>query len=250
MSNRLAYFQNHKDHDRFLWFRQNNYLPDLYALLDDGEFALLLDFLDDTYEKNLIGECSISMMSEMLGFVNGSGLDAIVQCGHYAGWSSLLFGFTLRRMNKPYSFFSIDIDPKMTAYAQEWINIADLNNYVKLVTADSCNLALPPQAKSWLQQDPKMVFIDSSHQREQTYREMKLWIAQLQMGGLIFLHDASLFAQSYDYTHQGGVHQAIEDYMNLHAFEGMMINANVTDEISLVRQDGCGMGIFQKCLPE
>jgi len=243
--NRLDYFMMRKGLNRFSWFKDNDYLPDIYAQLSDYEWMVMERYFNTTEKDEMFGECNIPIMSEMIGFIQGSNLDKIVQLGHYAGWSSLMFGFALRRMGAKRALWSVDIRGDITDYADRWLQIAELEDIVHLETGDSSSIWMPDLAKQYHGVDPKMVFIDSSHQYAQTMKELGLWYAKLQEGGLIFLHDVSIFAKSFDTKDGGGVHDALLAFAPLYS-ESMMLNEYVTNEYVLVRQDRCGAGIIQK----
>jgi hypothetical protein len=84
----------------------------------------------------------------------------------------------------------------------------------------------------------QMLFIDSSHQYEQTLKELHLWEPEMEAEGLIFLHDVSDQAREYDTTGKGGVRRAF--------FEVMVDEWNGMDISKGVYRDGCGLGIIQK----
>jgi predicted O-methyltransferase YrrM len=113
--------------------------PPLYADLTDEEFEILLEWYEETEKKQLIGEANIPLLSTLTGFVAGNNLDRIVQCGHYAGYSTLLLGWTLRKMGKKKALFSIDINPDVTEFTQNWVNRAGLEDVVHLAVGDSAD---------------------------------------------------------------------------------------------------------------
>lgn len=237
---RLDYFMERKSQNRHWWFQENNYLPAIYANLSEDEFGILTDWFNETEELGTIGECGIPSISVMLGLIEGSNIDAIVQLGHYAGYSTLLLGWALKRMGKEHALFSIDIDPDITNYAWGWVEKAGLEKVVGMVVADSSDREVVTPARAYLHQDPKLVFIDSSHQYLHTSLELSLWGGALQPGGIIVLHDTSDHARKYDATKAGGVRRAlVENELGL--FQGRMIIME-----SPVYADGCGLGIIQK----
>ena len=246
MNERLDFFRERSYQNRFVWFRQNHYLPQIYRTLSDWEFEVLVKFFLETEEKNYIGEASIPIMSEMIGFIDGSGLDGVIQLGHYAGWSTLMLGWALRRMEKKHSLFSIDIDVEVTAFAQKFIGLAGLEDYVRLTVGDSADPDMLGLAIPWIDQQPNLIFIDSSHQYAHTLRELNLWYPHLQKGGLMFLHDISTYAKSFDTTEEGGVHDALEEWTQTEELNVILLNGDTTIDHHLIRQDGCGAGIIQK----
>lgn len=250
MKNRLKYFEDKKrlrrEPDRFWWFSQpgNTYLPVVYQMLSDKEFSLLIDWFEETERRQVIGECNIPAITTLIGFVAGSSIDAIVQCGHYAGYSTLLLGFILRKMGKKKSLFSIDIDPEITRFTESWVRKADLTSYVSLECGDSADPRLAQKATEYFGHPTKAVFIDSSHQYEHTLRELNLWFENLAPGGLIFLHDVSDFAAQFDRTGLGGVRRAIEEWRS-NQVESILVNKLATN-VPTAYQDGCGLGIIHK----
>lgn len=250
MKNRLKYFEDKKrsvhQPNRFWWFSLpgNNYLPVVYQMLDDAEFSLLIDWFEETEQRQFIGECNIPAISTLIGFVAGSSMDALVQCGHYAGYSTLLLGFVLRKMGKKRGLFSVDIDPEITRFTEGWVRKANLMSYVNLRCGDSGDPQVAQEAAEYFGRDIKAVFIDSSHQYEHTLRELNLWFEKLVPGGLIFLHDVSDFAAQFDRTGFGGVHRAINEWRSGKA-ESILING-IAAPMPTAYYDGCGLGIIHK----
>jgi predicted O-methyltransferase YrrM len=274
---RLSYFK-HKDGNRFWWFAINDYLPLIYSSLSDEEFKLLIDWYDETEEKQLIGECNVPLISTLVGFVSGNSLDRIIQCGHYAGYSTLLLGWALRKMGKKKALFSIDINPDVTEFTQKRIDKAGLSDVVSLCVGDSADKDAAFQGIGYFNgKRPKAVFIDSSHQYEHTLRELELWFDLLVTGGFLFLHDVSDYAKTFDSTGNGGVQKAIDEWVQalndrkkgyIHSIfshfrkekspfglkekdlplQIALLNRIAPDSLSAENpyQDGCGLGILQK----
>jgi predicted O-methyltransferase YrrM len=238
--NRLDYFKSRADNDRFWWFRINDYLPAPYADLSDEEFHILEQWFLETERLGMIGECGISMMSTLLGLVNGNGIDAIVECGHYAGYSTLLLGWALRRMGKQHALFSMDIAPKATHFSEAWVLRAGLENQICLRVGSSDDPWMLERAQKYLKTGIKLVFIDSSHEYEHTLNELGMWWAVLEPGGFIVLHDVSRTAQVFDATGLGGVRRAMVEFLVQVETEGMMIGGGPG------YQDPYGLGIIQK----
>jgi len=198
---------------RFWWWHIENatHDPYFYYFLTDEEKEIMAEWYIDTSEKQFIGESAPPMMSFLYGFIGGNYVRRIVQLGHYAGYSTLLIGFLLKRLNYG-KLFSIDIDKDITEYTQKWIDKAKLNDYVSLFCDDSCSLAAIDKCSSYLGGAPDIVYIDSSHTYDHTIKELNTWIPILRNNGFIFLHDASEFAAEFDRTNKGGVSKAILDW--------------------------------------
>lgn len=255
MDNRLRYFQNKLYLNRFWWFRDNDYLPDIYRRLSNEEWEVCEAYFEATERRRLFGECNVPLMSEMLGYINGSNLDKIVQLGHFAGWSTLMMGWELRRMGKTSNcLWSIDIMQGVTDFALQWVINAGLQDIVRLQVGDSIFPDAWKFASSYLNGEPKMIFVDSSHEYEHTGKEIAYWYPHLRTGGLMFFHDASEYASKFDGTQRGGVKRAIEEFWASPTLSykrirpGILMLNHYVDgtEPLLVRQDGCGAGVIQK----
>ena len=239
--------------NRYWWYNHSGakYLPPALALLTEEEWSILKQWYDDTdKEFDSPGELSIPGISLLTSLIAGNNLSAVVQCGHYVGYSTLLLGFLLRYMQNQHSLYSIDIDPLATSYTQKWLDLAGLNNYVNLSVADSAAPDQPEKALSYFGQKPHLLFIDSSHQYCHTLRELDLWFPYLASGAFILLHDVSLFATSFDASGEGGVYRAILEWCDRNHVKPLLMNNSVrtTPPNELIYRDGCGLGIFQKAL--
>lgn len=206
-------------------------------------------FYDTEMKFDSPGEIGVAAMSFIYGIIGGNGISRVVQCGHYVGFSTLMFGFLMRSIGKQRSVFSIDYDADVTKYTSDWVKRSGLDQYVQLLTNDSADPSNVLEANSWLAGAPQLVLIDSSHQFGHTLRELDLWYGALAPGGIIFLHDVSLFAQKYDATAEGGVLKAVEVWKEKTGITPFLLNRFVDGTQSpdeLVYRDGCGMGIIQK----
>jgi predicted O-methyltransferase YrrM len=239
-------------HDRYWWHNlaDTDYVPSIYEALSDAEWGILDAWFRETEDEELVGEINVPAMCLVQGLVSGGGIRRIVQLGHYAGYSSLLIGFILRRMNARKGLFSIDIDAGVTAFTQKWIVRAGLADYVTLHVGDSADPASIQAARAALGAQPQLVLIDSSHQYGHTIRELDGWAPEIPAGALILLHDTSTFAERWDTTAQGGVGRALAEWTPGHTEMGAInLNAFVapgTDANALVYRDACGLAIMQR----
>jgi len=236
---------------RYWWYRRRGVAcdPPSLALLTDEEWELLEAWYDETDSKGLAGECGIPAIALLEALIVGGPISRVVQLGHFAGFSALLLGFALRRMACSRSLFSIDLDPGQSAFAEAWIVRAKLEDHVRIATGDSRDVAMPRAAADWLGGGAQLVFVDSSHRYGETLEELDLWYDQLAGGGLILLHDASIFAQNFDSTGQGGVHRAAREWTARRGVPALLLNADLvagTAPERLVYGDPCGLAIIQK----
>jgi predicted O-methyltransferase YrrM len=250
-SSRLLSFASRQS-NRYWWYRLEDcqYLPPIYAQLTDQEQEILADWFDDT-EKQFAspGEISVPAMSFLNGIIGGNGITAVVQCGHYVGYSTLLLGFLFRKMGKKKALFSIDLDPDATAYTMPWLDRAGLLEYVTVVVGDSADAGMVSAAAAYHHgRRPQLILIDSSHQYRHTIKELTLWYPQLQAGGFVVMHDTSTFAAEFDSTNTGGVQRALLEWCEHQQTRALLLNATVDTQppSSLTYRDGCGLGIIQK----
>ena len=236
---------------RLWWHRlpRSNYVPPIYSCLNDREWQLLQDWFRETTRQNFIGECVVPIMSVLHGFIMGSGIQRIVQLGTHAGYSALLLGFYLRQMHATHALVSFEIDETLCQFARDWLSQAGLEAIVKVELRSSLDPLSPELARNYLGGAPELVFLDSSHEYQQTLDEIEAWYPALTPGGVIVLHDTSEFAASCDVTGQGGVHRALREWREAHhEVEVISLNRNVPaiETPGLVYRDFCGVGIIQK----
>ena len=246
MLNRSLQFAN-RDGGRYAWCRLTNFVPPLYSFLNDEEWAIIESWYDETEKEQLLGECNVAFMSVLQGFVMGSAISNIIQLGHFAGYSTLLLGFMLRRMKKKHSLMTVDISEHCCNYTQMWIDRAGLGDYVRVELGDSANATMVEKALKLFGASPRLVLIDSSHQFEQTLHELRLWYPSVERGGFIFLHDSGPYAKSFDSTNKGGVSRAMEEWLVSYR-DARAINIYPPEDsyAKPIYMDPCGIGIIQK----
>lgn len=249
---RSAAFSSSRE-PRFWWhrLRGNNYVPPLYASLTEEEWQLMDHWYADTSRKDLVGECAVPMMSLLQGFVMGNNVRRIVQLGTHSGYSALLLGFFLRRSGAQRGLISFEIGESLVGYTREWVQRAGLTQFVHVEHRSSLHADATAVAGEYLQGQPQLVFVDSSHEYASTLAELESWYPQLAPGGLMILHDTSEFAATFDSTHQGGVQRALREWRGLHpGIETFSLNHDVPaiESVGLVYQDFCGAGLIQKPL--
>ncbi|WP_201445480.1 class I SAM-dependent methyltransferase, partial [Belnapia sp. F-4-1] len=146
-----------RSHNRYWWYhlQDSDYVPPVFGALSEPEWALMQAWFADTEAKfPSPGEISVPGLPLLNGIVAGNGLGAVVQLGHYVGYSTLMLGFALRRMGRQRALFSIDIDAGVTAYTQAWIDRAGLGEVVRLHVGDSSDPAAAAAAAEWLPPPP------------------------------------------------------------------------------------------------
>ena len=228
-----------------------NFVPPVYSDLSEDEWAIVRQWYEETDRTGVgaIGECVVPLISLLHGFVFGNRARRIVQLGTCSGYSALLLGFMLRRMNAPHGLFSLDIDSEMCATSRRWIVRAGLNDFVEIVQLDSRDATAPRLAREYFGGDPELIVLDSSHEYQATVTEIDLWYPALIAGGLIMLHDVSHFAADFDVTKAGGVRRAFDEWRRAHPEAETFCLNGESQTMDLPRplyKDACGLGLIHK----
>ncbi len=240
-----------KSEPRYWWHRLPgmNYVPPIYAELSDAEWSLLQAWYDETDRSGPIGECAVPLISFLHGLIMGNRADRIVQLGTCSGYSTLLLGWMLRRMNARRGLFTVDIDPAMCALSGGWMQRAALQEFVEVAQRDSLDPASVAAARAYLGGDPALIILDSSHEYGATLRELDLWYEALAPGGILVLHDVSRFAANFDVSCAGGVRRAFAEWRKSNpGAETFSLNGE-SRSMDLPRplyKDACGLGLVHK----
>lgn len=236
---------------RYWWHRLPgmDFLPPIYSELSDEEWTIVREWFEETDRTATIGEAAVPLLSTLQGFILGNRAARIVQLGTHAGYSALLLGFMLRRMNAERGLFTLDIDATMCATAHRWIDRADLGKFVYVAEGDSLDPRSVNAARDYLEAAPELIILDSSHEYRATLRELDLWYAALAPGGLMVVHDVSKFAQQFDVTGEGGVRRAFDEWRAANRdAETFLLNgeARSMDLPRPLYKDACGLGLIHK----
>lgn len=241
----------HREEPRFWWHRLPGmaYTPAIYSDLTEEEYAILCSWYAETNAAGQVGEVAVPLLSLLHGFVLGNRAQRIVQLGTHAGYSSLLLGFMLRRMQATRGLFTLEIDPQFCTIARDWLERADLQLFVEVAERDSLDPDSVAAAHAYHGGAPALIILDSSHEYAATLRELDLWYAALAPGGLLVLHDASHFAQSFDVTQAGGVRRAFDEWRAAHREAETFLLNGAAQSMELPRpfyKDACGLGLIHK----
>lgn len=238
-------------HPRYWWHRLpgNDYVPPVYSFLSDDEWSVLREWYAETDRNGPIGECAVPLISLLHGLIMGNGAIRAAQLGTCAGYSALLLGWMLRRVNAPRGLFSLDHDPAMCELARSWITRAGLGDFVEIAEGSSLDAASIEAARQYLGGAPELIIVDSSHEYQSTLAELDLWYPALAPGGLIVLHDVSEFAAGFDVTSEGGVRRAFTEWRKQHPeVESFSLNgkSRSMEEARPLYKDACGVGFIHK----
>jgi predicted O-methyltransferase YrrM len=238
-------------HPRYWWHRLpgNDYVPPVYADLSDEEWNVLRDWYAETDRNGPIGECAVPLISLLHGLIMGNRVTRVAQLGTCAGYSALLLGWMLRRMNARRGLFTLDHDPAMCELSRAWINRAGLRDFVEIAEGSSLETPSIDAARNYLDGNPELIVLDSSHEYGSTVKELDLWYAALAPGGVLVLHDVSEFAAGFDITGEGGVRRALAKWREQHPeTETFSLNSGSRsmEEARPLYKDACGVGLIHK----
>jgi predicted O-methyltransferase YrrM len=226
-----------------------DFVPPVYSDLTDEEWEVVRAWYEETDESGLIGECALPLISFLHGLIMGNRVARIVQLGTCSGYSSLLLGFMLRRMNASNGLFTLDVNPELCALTRRWLELAGLTSLVKVVEGDSRDPRNLAAAKEYFGALPEMILLDSSHEYRATLDELNLWYPALETGGLFLLHDVSEFAAGFDVTNEGGVARALAEWRKRNAQAETLCLNGASRSMDLPRplyKDACGLGLIHK----
>jgi len=238
-------------HPRYWWHRLPgaDYVPPVYSDLSDAEWTVLREWYAETDRSGPIGECAVPLISLLQGLVMGNQIGRIAQLGTSAGYSALLLGWMLRRMNTPHALFALDLDPAMCELSRRWITRARLEDFVEITEGSSLDDRSIVSARKYLNGDPELVILDSSHEYQSTLAELDLWYGAVAPGGLLVLHDVSEFAAEFDVTREGGVRRAFAEWRKIHPeVETLSLNSDSRsmEAARPLYKDACGVGLIHK----
>ena len=236
---------------RYWWHRLPgmDYIPPVYGWLADDEWSVVSDWYAETDRSAQVGEAAVPLISLLHGLVMGNRAARIVQLGTHAGYSAILLGFMLRRMNARRGLFTLDIDRAFCEIARSWVERAGLLDFVEVAEGNSLEDGSASSAREYLGGAPELIILDSSHEYRATLQELDLWFSQLAPGGLLVVHDVSRFAQTFDVTGGGGVRRAFDEWRAVNpTAETFLLNGEARS-MDLPRpfyKDACGVGLIHK----
>ncbi len=153
-------------------------LPDFVARVGSpGNFALA-----QTHAWN-----SEPSVSEFLGeLVCCQRARTVVELGCYVGWTSAHLALGLQAAGQNGKLWCLDYDSRFLEAARTNLQRLDLAGQVEFVQG----LSLSPSVLAVLPKDINLLFIDTSHEYQDTLDEIEAYLPRLAPGGIIALHDS------------------------------------------------------------
>ncbi len=239
---------------RYWWHHSelNRYEPDVYRILKFRQKRIIRKWFKETDKKYTSGEINVSAITVILALINSSRIVNVVELGRWVGYSTLLIGLQLQRMDfnrqKSPKLLSYDIREDLTLFVTKYVKRLNLSKYVEIVVCDSRSQEAIDIASRELNGGIDLLLIDSDHTYAQAIAELRTWYDLINPGGYIVLHDSSEWATVIGSVQDGGVKRAISEYFQNISVEVISLNSTsrVHPEIASVYPDGCGLTIIQK----
>jgi len=138
----------------------------------------------------------------------------ILQLGTAYGLSSIILADIAAQMGDGAMLVTVDPSQPMNEAARRYVKMAGIGGIVQVVEGLSTDTALLAELRKrqW-----DMIFLDTTHQYEDTRTEIELITRLCSPRTLLCLHDASKHAaDNLDQRKQGGVARAIREWCWLH----------------------------------
>jgi predicted O-methyltransferase YrrM len=110
----------------------------------------------------------------------------IVEIGCFVGWTSAHFALGLRAAGTSGRLWCVDSDPRFLAAARDNLSRHGVGSNVEFVNGFS----LDPAVLNTLPGEIDLLFIDASHDYDETKRELAVYVPRLSPGGMVALHDS------------------------------------------------------------
>lgn len=215
--------------------------PPFALLLDDSEIQSLADWFAETNDIPYCGEVGFQSMSMISTLLMTSRMTNVVQLGHYAGFSSLVIGFILRKISPDARLISFDIDQTLTDYSEQWMRRTGLDAQVVHICADSTDPLTVEMAGAYLAGEPQLVFIDASKQYRNTIFEVRQWAEYT--NGFILAHDVSLVAMGGQANGAQGVADGLVDSGQFATHELLLLDPHEERQNNFPYHDDMGLGL-------
>lgn len=148
-------------------------------------------------------------LTVLSGMLAASRARRVLQLGTFLGYSSVVLGDVLAAPNHDWRFVSVDPNPQYNAISKKYTDMAGLDCVEYWDGAsESEQIVARAALEQW-----DAIYIDTTHQYEQTCKEIALYTALAQPQTIIMFHDASTHAQTLDLGGQGGVKRAFTEFL-------------------------------------
>jgi len=179
----------------------------LYQKLISPTTQAALDML--ALENDATGTTPDDDMDVLAALVVTSRAKRILQFGTFLGGSALVLADLAAQNGGTAQLVTLDTNPAMNASCRKYAELAGLDIIVTMDGSSTDPRLLAELGKS----DWDLIFLDTTHQYEQTVAEIKAIVPLCGPGTLFCFHDASSAAAAeLDLQHLGGVKRAIREY--------------------------------------
>ena len=193
----MSLHQHYADSVQLMSFR-SSLEPQVAALLDEiasgGQY---------------VGASNASIMSILYTLIVTCRARKVLQLGTFVGFSSLILGDALRRVDG--RLITVDPDVSVTSVAEGYIRRANLDPYIVIVEKSSTD----PKTLELLRAKAPfdIIYIDSLHNYDHARQELSLYWPLLRPSGFLCLDDASKAAVEFDTSGRGGVYKAVKEWL-------------------------------------
>lgn len=164
---------------------------------------------------NTTGTTPDDDLAVLAGLLAAAGARRILQLGTFLGGSALVLADLAEQAGLGARVVTVDPDPAMNENCRKLAQAAGLRHVIETVDGLSTDPALLAR---WRGQEWDAIYLDTTHQFDQTYSEIRALAPLCGPNTLFLFHDASQHAaDTLDMGRQGGVKRAITEYALLNA---------------------------------
>lgn len=179
------------------------------ALSPQSKDALLEIILDDEFQ----GATDPQTLGLLYALLANNTYSTVLQLGTWMGFSTIVLADALKRSRAIYkttlSFDTVECNATVHNLARKFLKRAGHDDIVRFHDGESTE----PNILQNLLDHYDFIYVDSSHTRDGTVREIELYFPRLKPGGLMAFHDSSLHAAVWDPTRKGGVRRALDEWI-------------------------------------
>lgn len=153
-------------------------------------------------------------LNVLAGLMLSSKATRVLQFGTFLGGSAIVLADLASQNGTGAKLLTVDPNPEMNLSCKRFAEMAGLVGMIETIDGYSTD---PTVLQRCAQENWDFIYLDTTHQFQQTAAEIKE-IAKLCGPATLFaFHDASTYAaDNLDQGHQGGVKRAIREYCVLH----------------------------------
>jgi len=148
----------------------------------------------------------------------------VLEIGTSIGLSGLIILDAISKSGGKGKKFFVTVDPnhERQTKAENFFKKAGFDGNFKLVNHPSESLETSKILEKEAPFD--VIYIDSLHQYRQIKKELEIYFKMLRKGGLLFCHDSSELASSFDKSNEGGVRRALKEFIDKNPIQSIFLD--------------------------